>query len=343
MIENICILGCGRTARAMSAYLTLKGVKITMWGRDAEKVRALCENGIEVTGCCAGVYHPTAAACIDEAVASSPYLFVMTTSDGHLPLAKALRGHLREGQRILIFNGNWGAYEFYSQLRDEAAEKHAVISETGAMIFLADYAEGKLHVKKIKDNISVASVPKAQNDSVISELAELFPQFVPEDNVLCTSFNNSNPVIHAPVTLFNISRIENGEDYLFYADAASRSVIGYIEKIDEERCRVAEAVGAASRSCLDIINSFWPDKYDNLYDAIKCNNAYMTGKGPKTLNYRYVNEDIPFGMAAVAALGSKYGVATPYIDAILTCFDGLIGGLREMTPDFSEVDVRELC
>lgn len=343
MVTSVCIIGCGRTARAMAAYLSDRGVAVSMWGRDAGRVAKLCAEGISVTGCCEGIYHPTPVANLGEAIGGSKYVFVMTTSGGHRPIAEALRGKLGQEQRILIFNGNWGAYEFYSILGEEAGEKNAVIAETGAMLFLADYVPGSLHIKKIKDHISLASIPKEQTQAVIEELSPLFPQFVAEKNVLCTSINNSNPVIHAPVTLFNLGRIENGEDFLFYRDAATRSVIGYIEKIDKERCDVSRAIGAEPVSCLEIINSFWPDQYDNLYDAIKCNAAYMSGKGPTTLDHRYINEDIPFGMAAVSALGKRYHVSTPYIDAMLMCFDGLIGGLAAEVPDFSARDIRELC
>lgn len=327
----------------MCAYLSDKGVKVSMWGRDADKTAELCKKGISVTGCCQGVYHPTAIADIAEAAASSQYLFVMTTSNGHRPVAEALKGKISAGQKIVIFNGNWGACEFYAVLSQELETKNAVVSETGAMIFLADYVGEALHIKKIKDNISLAAIPSHKAKEIVDDLKDVLPQLVLEKNVLSTSINNSNPVIHTPVTLFSITRIENGEDFLFYADAATRSVIGFIEKIDAERCRVAEAIGASPVSCLEIINSFWPEKYDNLYDAIRCNVAYMTGKGPKTLDYRYVNEDVPYGMAAVAALGKKYGVATPYIDAMLLCYYGLIAGLDELTPDFSQIDVRRFC
>jgi len=327
----------------MTAYLADRGVEVSMWGRDSQRLAQLCTDGIPVTGCCEGTYHPAPAADLEQAARENEYLFVMTTSNGHRPIAEALRGKLRRNQRILIFNGNWGACEFYSVLGGEAREKNAVIAETGAMLFLADYAADSLHIKKIKDNISVAAIPKEKTHAVIEELAPLFPQFTAEENVLCTSINNSNPVIHAPVTLFNLGRLENGEDFLFYGDAATKSVIGYIEKIDKERCDVSKAIGAIPRSCLEIINSFWPDKHDNLYDAIKRNAAYASGKGPTTLDHRYIKEDIPFGIAAVAALGKQYHVPTPYIDAMLVCFDGLIGGLTEQTPDFSKLDIRELC
>ena len=327
----------------MCAYLMERGVSVTIWDRDSTKMEEIGKNGIRITGCCAGLFHPRATAQIEQAVSSSQYLLVMTTAEGHLPIAKRLHGLLRPDQRILIFNGNWGAYEFCTELGQELAEKNVVVSETGSRIFLADYdASGAVHIKKIKNEIAMASVPKEAAPQVLRELADVLPQLLPEDNVLCTSFNNSNPVIHTPITLFNFTRVENGEDFFFYGQAATRSVIRYIEKVDEERCRVAHRIGIRTQTCLEIINSFWPDKYDDLYDAIKCNEAYQTGKGPTSLNYRYISEDVPFGMAPVAALGKRYGVPTPYIDAMLACYRGLLDGVPFHSPDFSRMDVTEM-
>ncbi len=50
---------------------------------------------------------------------------------------------------------------------------------------------------------------------------------------------------------------------------------------------------------------------DNIYDAIQNNPAYKTGKAPTTINYRYIYEDIPYGLHPFVKLGEKLGVETP--------------------------------
>ena len=87
--------------------------------------------------------------------------------------------------------------------------------------------------------------------------------------------------------------------------------------------------------CVDIINSFWPDKYDTLYDAVKHNDAYLSGKGPKTIHHRYLEEDLPYGIAPIALLGDIYGVDTPCIDAMLACYHWLTGvDYKALAPTF---------
>ena len=323
--KNILILGLGRTARAAAAYLMEQGCSVTLWGRDPNVIQKLSEEGIYITGACAGHYVPRVCASLADAVQDAELILAMTVAAGHAPVAKQLRGLLKERQRILIFNGNWGAYEFFRELGCEVDEKHVVIAETGAQLFLADYADDCCHIKSIKKEITLAAVYPGQTEDLCRELSSLFPQFVPGENVISTSLNSSNPVMHTPIALFNITRMENGEDYSFYADAATRLTLDAVEKIDAERCAVTRAAGAIPVRCVDIINSFWPDKYDTLYEAVKNNEAYLSGKGPKTVKHRYLEEDLPFGIAPIALLGRMYGIETPCIDAMLGCYRWLMG------------------
>ena len=317
---HVVILGLGRTARAAAAYLMQKGCEVTLWGRDAAVVKALKEDGMEITGTYAGRYVPSVCGSLADAVHGADLIVVMTVASGHRPVARQLRGLLERGQRILIFNGNWGAYEFYQDLGEEAEEKGVEIAETGAQLFLADYEGAACRIKSVKKKITLAAVHPSRTEALCGEWNALFPQFVSDENVISTSLNSSNPVMHTPIALFNITRMENGEDYSFYADAATRLTLGAVEKIDAERCAVVQAAGATPVRCVDIINSFWPDQYDTLYDAVKHNNAYLSGKGPKTTHHRYLEEDLPFGIAPISLLGKMYGVETPCIDAMLGCY-----------------------
>ena len=91
----------------------------------------------------------------------------------------------------------------------------------------------------------------------------------------------------------------------------------YIEKIDAERRAVIQAMGVEAVPVLDILNSFWPEKRDSVFSALKDNPSYQVSRGPKTLAHRYLNEDMPYGLAPIARLGRRYGVDTPYLDSLL--------------------------
>lgn len=321
-----CILGAGRTGQGMAAYLAAQGQEAGIWDRDPDRRALLREQGVRMEGTCAGTYWPVVFDALEQAAAQAEVLLVMTTAGGHRPLSEQLRGYLRANQVLVIFNGNMGAWECYAALGREVREKGAAVAETGGMLLLCDYNEaGRLFLKSVKSEMNLAAIPAADTGRVIERLRPEFPQFYPVDSVIETSLNNSNPIMHAPITLFNFTRTENGEEFGYYSAGASPCVVSFIERADEERCAVIRAMGATPIPCLDIINSFWSDRYGTLLSAIRNNPAYMSGKGPKTLEYRYITEDIPYGIVPITQLGAALGVPTPYLDALLTCYRGLLG------------------
>lgn len=318
---KFAILGIGKTGQAMACYLMDRSHEVVLWDRKGEKVEKINADGISVSGVICGQFFPAAEAQIEKAIQGAQYILIMTTSAGHLPVSQQLAGLLEPNVRILIFNGNWGAMEAYNVLGKECCEKGILLGETGGMPILSDsYETGSCKLTKIKNSVAFATIPAEDVEQMQSELCDVFPFLVPGSNVIETSINNTNPILHAPITLFNVSRIENGEDYTFYGAAASRSVLKYVEDADLERMAVAEKAGAKGQSALDILNGFWPEQHDNLYDAVKNNETYMAGKGPTSLEYRYITEDIPYGIAPLVRLSRQFGVCAPRLEALISVF-----------------------
>lgn len=333
--RKIGILGTGRTARAMVAYLMAQKCQTVIWGRNLDALREIKEQGITTTGCVEGHFYPETEENLEEVSKLCDYLFIMTTAAGHREIARRLKGTLKQNQRILIFNGNWGAYEFFEELKEELQEKKVLISETGGMIFIADYVGSNCFIKSIKKMMSIAAFPCAYGKVLEQELHPILPQLKAEKNVLVTSMNNSNPVIHVPLVLVNFTRIENGEDFLFYGEGATVSSVHYIEEIDKERGAIAQAAGVDFQSCLDIINSFWTDKKDSLYEAISTNQTYLSAKGPRTLKHRYLEEDLFYGIMPLLSLAKVYHVPAARLESMT----GSLLCLLEQKMIFSELSL----
>lgn len=108
----------------------------------------------------------------------------------------------------MIFTGNWGAYEFYSVLRDEVKAKHVIIGETSGNMAASPTLTypATTMMKPSKKSMSFATIPGTAAPAVVEELKQAFPEFYPVKNVLDTSMNNTNPPVHVPFCLFNITR-----------------------------------------------------------------------------------------------------------------------------------------
>ena len=69
----------------------------------------------------------------------------------------------------------------------------------------------------------------------------------------------------------------------------------------------------------------------------------MGPNGPITLRHRYVEEDMPFGLAFLEAMGAAAGVPTPAVSGALTLLGAASGqDLRAANWLLFELPIREL-
>lgn len=311
------VIGAGNTGHAVTAYLMDKGVETTLYTRDPEKARIIAAEGLTAYGSLAGTWHPGVSCDLAEAVRDADYILVMTLANAHRAVAEALRPILSEGQTVIVFNSNWGALEFVQVLGEDAERKNLTVAETAAQLFIAaSPMPGRVRLS-LKNKVGLAAADPEKTEPLCAALHEIFPQFEPVGSIIQSTMGTTNPVIHVPVTICNAARVENGQPFLFYVEGASHAAIDLVLQLDRERIAVAKALGCEIEDVLTGINSFWPTKYDNLFDALTKNPAYQQTMGPGKLDHRYITEDVPYGIAPIAQIGRLFGVPTPATDVLL--------------------------
>jgi opine dehydrogenase len=324
---KLAVIGAGSTGQIMAFDLARKGAEVRLYARDPAKAAHLARHGIRAEGVLEGEAVPALATSdMREAVRGAEAVFIMTTAGGHRPVAEMMKPFLEEGQIVIIFNANWGALEVGAALSSAPASPDVAVGETGTQLYVGHAVEpGRVSVKRIKERVSLAMLETRRCDAVIARLKPFFPQFVKAGGILETSLSSANAIVHVPVCLFNLSRIERGDDFFFYREGASRSAVAYIEHIDRERMAVMEKLGVPALPMLAVINSFWPEKRATLYEAIQDNPSYQLVRGPRSLDHRFLTEDLPYGIAPLVHLGRKLGVPTPCMDAMLEIFSRFLG------------------
>ena len=317
---KFAILGAGNTGKAYSAFLSHGGHQVLLYDRSQERLAPIQARGISATGVVEGRF-PVPVTTQLEDCGDSDVILVCTVAAGHRPLAAGLRGVLRPGQIILVTNCCWGAVEFDMELGAEAERKGCPIGETGGQLILCSSpAPDAVYLKTVKKSMGLACVRPGDTAGVLERLAPVFPQLCPAANVLETSLNNSNPTSHGPLALFNITRMENGEDFLLFGTGVTPRVARFMEKIDRERVAVVRACGVSAPTELEMLNSFWPEPQESLYNVLHNTPAYSVTKGPRTLDHRYLTEDLPYGLVPYVRLGRKLGVETPCLEALIGMF-----------------------
>ena len=340
---KICVIGAGATGQGLAVYLADKGIDITLNTRSAEKAEAINQNGITATGAFNANYRVPTTTDLSEAVTGAEIIILMTIANAHREVAERLKPFLSEGQKVIIFNSNWGAFQFTQVLGEDIETKNLIIAETSAQLFIGSLnGPNEVHTN-YKKQVYFSATDPARTDEVLNITRDIFPQFAKASSIIETTMSSTNPVIHVPITLLNLVRVEKAQHFMFYGEGVSHTSVKMILDIDKERLAIAKALGCEISDVLSAINSFWEIKHPNLYDALTINDDYLRAVGPKTLNHRFLTEDVPYGIAPIAKIGRLFGVPTPHTDALLSILEHLLGseitaeGVNFRKEDFASV------
>ncbi|MEK5443440.1 NAD/NADP-dependent octopine/nopaline dehydrogenase family protein [Fredinandcohnia sp. FSL W7-1320] len=313
---SFAVIGAGNTGQAIVGYLSLQGKKVKLYSRSPVKAEILSFQGLELKGVYTGRVPIQVSSQMEEVIDDVEYIIITSTASGHKSIFKQLKPHLKKNQTIAIFPGYWGAIECKAVLGDDIEEKNLTIAETSAMPFISKAdSTGSVTISRIKQNVQISVIPTSKNLTISKYFLETFPQLILANNVIETSLNNSNVVVHTPITLFNASRIDSASEFRFYGDGTSPLTVSYVEKLDEERIKLAEHLNIKTQSILSILNEFYKTDYPSLYEALP--GLFPDGLAPTTLDYRYVTEDIPYGLVPISELSRKVGLETPYTDSLI--------------------------
>ncbi len=319
---KFCVIGAGHGGLAMAGHIALKGCQVHMYNRSFDKIRAVRRRrGIKIEGEVRGIGKiELASNNIEECLKDVEVVMVVVPANAHRFIARISAPHLKEHQIVILNPGRTGgALEFLHTLREEGLKKFPFIAEAQTFIY-ASRALGPAHAKifSVKNSIPLATLPAYWIPGVIKVINRVFPQFVPGDNIIKTSFDNIGAVFHPALTVLNAGWIEETHgDFEYYIQGASRSIASVLEKLDKERQNVAAALGIKAMSARNWLYTAYGATGRDLYEAIHDNPGYLGIKAPDRLFHRYIEEDVPMSLVPIASIGAQLKVETPTINAII--------------------------
>jgi opine dehydrogenase len=171
---------------------------------------------------------------------------------------------------------------------------------------------------KLEEASLLAALPSRDTDGVLQMIADVYPGMERAKNVIRTSLQNANPVIHRAVTLANAARIEGtGGDVLFYEEGVSDSTGRLIEAVDKERIAIGARLGLsiATDPQMGIRQGYMvADDYGAAYREAP---GFLGIGAQPQLDHRYLNEDVGYGLVFMSRLARQIGVETPTMDAMI--------------------------
>lgn len=318
---KFCVIGAGHGGMAMAGHLGVMGFEVNLFNRSPERIGAVqWRRGIDLDGEIEG-FGPVKLATTDikAAMAGVKIIMVVVPANAHRDIAEIVAPHLQDGQIIILNPGRTcGVLEFFNVLKEKGCQAKIFLAETQTFLYASRAVNpGQVHIFRIKNSVPLAALPAYHTPEVLEAIKEAFPQFVPGDNILKTSFDNIGAVFHPALTILNAAWIEDPEDFEFYFQGASHTVCRVLEAIDHERVAVAAALGIRANTAREWLYLAYDAAGKNLYDAMHANEGYKGIKAPHDLNHRYITEDVPMSLVPIASMGDMLGVPTPTIKAII--------------------------
>ncbi len=290
-----------------------------------ENIKAVSKNGgIRAEGLMEGFAQVKYAGTdIREALNGAKLVMVVGPAYSTKPFAQVCSPHLnRKEQTVIICPSSCGgSLEFKNEVGSHITDNEFLVAETNTLPYAVRVTNpGEIRVfLKLRGGLFLAALPSRNTEKVLNMVKDVYPHILPAENVLQTSLQNGNPVIHPAISLLNVGLIERtGGDFYFYEEGVTSSVGRLVEAVDKERLAIAQKLGVEILPDpeLGILQGYQTEyNYDTSYQKAP---GYKGIKAQSSLDYRYFNEDVGYGLIFMSELGAQIGVTTPNMDSIIT-------------------------
>lgn len=310
---KISILGGGPVGITYAALLVKNGFETTIYSESS----GVNPGSVKIEGAVNFDGNISYANSIEAATKHADVLICTRGAGGVKSLIEGILPHI-ESHQTLIFSAELSLSSSYADMKLKSIGKHIPIISWSTTVVTAQRLSAD-HVVSgtLRNRIDYAVTnPHHANDSK-ALLESLFgPRFHPLPNALSVALSNLNPAIHLANSLANLTRIEKGERWDNYA-GITPAVGRVIEALDVERMVLAERFGFQVRDVFEHYLQTFPGLTPGSVSemAAQVSERGPTALGPRSIDTRYLTEDIPFGLVPLVWLGEQAGVAMPLHNA----------------------------
>ena len=317
---KVTIIGAGNTGFACASDLKRRGIETTIFSRDPVKAAKLTKCSFTITGRITTTTQFRVSANLAASVNFADIIIIATWANAHEDIISAIKPFIHQDQTIIFLNGNWGMLQAVAKLTpDWIIQKHVSILDTSGMPYVAQWHNHSLHISEIKTKVTVAAYGNQQAwRKGLNLLKQLYSEISVSPSVLQTSLSALNPIIHVPVSLFNLPRIEHAERFHILTDGLSESTRAYIMRIDTERKQLASVLDIPYSSIVHQLATQWGTDFDTLGEVFHGLATYRNLPAPTNIQSRFIIEDLPYGIDPLVRLGKILSVPLPYSQKLAT-------------------------
>lgn len=324
-MKKITVIGAGGTGCCTAAELGMMGHEVTLCEvegvcqENAEAVKA--RGGVELTGRVTGfgkiaeVTHDFA-----KAVSGAEIMIVCALSTRHEDLFGRMLPYLKDGQTILISAGSCGSIVLRRAMAAQGCKADIVVGELEGNTMpcrIRPNAVGYVGMPAGKPK-TIAAFPAKDTDKLCAVIGELW-KVIPAVNVFETTLNASNIIVHLGGSILNTGAVEQTENFCFYNQGLTPSVLRVIEALGDERDAISHKLGYTVRSSVGFMKELADKETYPQFDS------FRILEGPLTMQDRYIFEDAQNGASFLSSLGDAIGLPAPIARAFVTIASAING------------------
>jgi opine dehydrogenase len=326
---NIAILGAGSIGFAYAALLSARKHHVSLWSPSGDGIDGLLRNGghLQAEGKLTGIFPVRPCLDLSRAVASAQVVILALPGNAHHAVMRQAADVLRDDQIVLITPVVSLSANVLNGFTVSTSRRPIICASSTTLLTARRLTGASVNVLSIRPSIDLSTMPASQSDRAIRVLSSIFDsQFDVQHSMLASSLANTGPVVHVPLALMNMGKLDRGENWLQY-EHYTEHIANVITAADKERLDIGFAFGFNFASITDhMCRSFGANAGTLPNVAAQIANLRSGGPaGPKTAHTRYLTEDVPYGLGFLSFVAKVVGVATPTIDSLIALANACFG------------------
>jgi len=250
-VETVTILGGGNGAFAHAADLAVRGFRVNLCEAPefAQSIEGAKNTGgihlkiVGTTGLESGFGKLNLVTTdIGAALEGAQAVLIVVPAFGQRRFAELAAPYLKSDQLVMLSPGNFGgSLDFKRALQECGSSAEPLLCETECMIYSGFKSKpDEVEVSGYKKGHLVAAFPGKRTAEALDVIHQFYPQVKGGGSILETGLRNVNFVMHPPIVVLNAGRLEatHGK-FLFYHEGVTDRVGAAVEKVEEERLKIA--------------------------------------------------------------------------------------------------------
>ena len=325
--NRVGVIGAGGVAFGTAAFCANEGHETWLWSPTGKRSADLKKgNPLVSKGALEGNFLINVADSLEELAAASDVLIFALPAYAHLPIITSLADCL-ESRHLVVFGAHASLEALYLSKCLKPRGLKVPIAAWGTTIGTCRQLDfSTTEIGTLRSKIEACGFPSDLAKTALERCRQVFgDRFIDRGDLLSVTLCNLNPQHHMGIGLCNMTRMENAEHWI-QPDSVTPNTGRLLEALDRERLAIARAAGYELRD----IFGFFEESYQVPRGSVsEMNTALFNlgkgGPGPKTADNRYVNEDVPFGLAVTVAIAEIVGVPAPLHAAGIAVFSAMYG------------------